>query len=118
MSLIGKFGVVGTPEQQLDLLDNNTEYLVLGDATILREITMWWTFELPVLDKAMTGKHRILIDSSGIGLDNDYSFIDEIDGVEFDVDISGTSARLKIVTSGLGENPKMVYRVETLSRAS
>ena len=118
MSLIGKFGVIGAPERQLDLLDNNTEYLVLGDATALREITMWWTFEMSTLNKAMTGRHRILIDGAGIGLDYDFSYLNEIDGIEFDVDISGTDARLKIVTSGLGENPKMVYRTETLSRAS
>jgi hypothetical protein len=118
MTLIGKFGVVGAPERQLDLLDNNTEYLVLGNATAIREFHMEWTFELPILDKAMRGKHRILIDGAGIGLEYDYSFLNEIRGVEFDVDILGTDARLKIVTSGLGENPKMVYRLESLSRAS
>jgi len=116
VTIIGKFGLIGAPERQKDLLDNSTDYIELGDATVIREATMWWTFEMPIGNKAMTGRHRVLIDSSGIGLDNDYSFISEIDGVEFDVDVSGTTARLVIVTNGIGENPKMVYRLETLSR--
>lgn len=120
MSLIGKFGLIGVPEEQRDLLDNNTDFIVLGDVSEIRGVQMEWTLELPISGRSMNGIFRIVHNGVDANLDNFYSYIgtDEIETITFGTQIVGSDLRLTIITSGIGENPKLRYRKQTLEVAS
>lgn len=120
MSIIGKFGLIGIPEEQHDLFDNNTDFIVIGSMLSDREITMEWTFELPISGRTMTGIFRVIQNDIAVSLSNKYSFFagDEIIGVTFGAAVVGNEIRLTIVTSGIGEDPKMRYRKQPLAIAS
>ncbi len=93
-----------------DLLDNNIDYVLVGDTAVDREIRIEYSFELPISDVAQTGVIVLVQDTNGIDFDHHYSFVVELDEVIFSADISGTSIRIRIETISLGENPTIKYR--------
>lgn len=101
----------GTTEQQ-DLLDNDSTYIVVGDKTTDKVVTVDYSFQLPISGRQRTGTLTVAHDGSTATIDEDYYYEDgdEITSVTFGTTISGNELRVTIVTSGVGENPKLVYR--------
>ena len=96
---------------QHDLLDNNSEYIVIGNKTIDKKIDMSYSFELPIADKSLVGLFTFSHDGANVNLRNRYSFVGpEITGIAFSASIVGDEIRLNIVTNGIGENPTIKYR--------
>ncbi|MBN2256680.1 MAG: hypothetical protein JW704_02500 [Anaerolineaceae bacterium] len=111
MTAIVKFGPLSDEVYRRDLLDNATEYLIVGNIAVDRQICIEYTLDLPIGNRSQTGKIVIIQDADGVDLDHHYSFaIPEFDEVNFDVDISGTNIRLLIECTSLGENPVFLYR--------
>lgn len=102
--------------QRRDLLDNNVDFIVVGDKTEDRQVQLEWSFELPISGRSMVGLFRFVQNGSSVDLDNHYSFIpnDELKGVEFSASLVGDEIRLDIVTNSLGENPTIKYRRTTI----
>lgn len=100
-----------------DLIDNNTDYIVVGNITTDRKVVLNYSYELPIADKAITGRLTLNHDGSSVNADNDYSFLDQavVDSVEMSAVIVGTELRWTIVTNGVGENPTVKYRRLSIS---
>ena len=99
------------PVVRVDLTDNNTEYIVVGDKTVDRMVVLDYSYEMPIGGRAITGKFIFNQDGSLVNLDNDYSFVPpKPSGVTFSADLSGNDIRLKVVTNSVGENPTLKYR--------
>jgi hypothetical protein len=100
------------PVFRRDLLDNSTDYIVVGDTSIDRKISLEYSYELPIADKALTGTFVFNQNGSSVDLDNWYSFLDEslTENVVFGAVIVGTEIRLTIITNSVGENPTIKYR--------
>lgn len=99
-----------TISEQKDLLDNNTDFVVVGDKTTDRVVILDYSFQLPIGGRELNGRIVLLHDGATAEIINNYSFIaPEITTVTFGAAISGNDLRLTIVTSGIGENPKLVY---------
>lgn len=108
-----------TSELQVDLLDNNVEQIVVGDATVHRKVVLNYSFELPIGNRALTGWFVFNHNGTVVDLDNQYSYTEpEIEGVEFEADISGNDIRLIVTTNLVGENPKLRYRISTVKLAA
>ena len=111
MTAIAKFGPLSDEVYRRDLLDNNTDYLVVGDKTVDRMVLLEYSFELPIANRAHVGTLEFNHNGTSIVVVNEYTFLDPvIDGIEFGADFNGNQMRLVIVTSGLGENPTIKYR--------
>jgi len=107
------------PEVQQDLLDNNTDYIVVGDKTVVRKVVLDYSFELPIAGRAITGRFTFNHDGSNVDLENAYNFIKPlIDGVAFSGAIVGNEIRLVIVTNSIGENPTIRYRKTSIKVAA
>lgn len=116
LSLLGLYDLIETGIViRVDLLDNHTDYIVIGDTAIDRKIELDYCYEMPIADRAITGTFVFNHNGVTVDLSNDYSFIEpEPSGVEFSADISGTEIRLKIVTKDVGENPTIKYMKKTI----
>lgn len=114
MTIDAKFGVVSGAEFQVDLRDNNTEYVDLGAITDTREVVLDWTFEKPTAGTAMEGQFRIIQSGGTVNLDEFYSYVSELSSVTFSAGINAGRIRLVIVTAAVGENPKFRYKKETI----
>jgi len=98
-------------ELRQDLLDNNTDHVVVGDTATDREIVMPYTMQLPISGRAFAGTFRLLHDNGVIDLDNQYHVtLPMLGGFAFSATVVGTEIRLNIVTNGVGENPTLTYR--------
>ena len=98
--------------QQQGLLDNNTDFIVVGSTTTDTLITVYYVFKLPIANRARTGTFTIIVDGLSAELGDDYWYVaPEITGVAFSSSVVGTDVRLNIVTSSVGENPVLYYRV-------
>ena len=119
MTSVAKFGRIGIENVQVDLTDNNTEYIVVGDATVDKEIRMDYSFQLPIGKRSISGQFVFTIDGITVGLEHEYSFIPpEMKVVTYSASIVGTEVRLTIVTDNVGENPKLVYRKDAVLQAA
>jgi hypothetical protein len=109
---IGGGGGSGDEQFQQDLLDNDSTYIVVGDRTVDKTVEIVYSFQLPISGRQRNGKLTLSHDGSTPTLDEDYYFEigDEITSVVFGATISGDELRITIVTSSVGENPKLVYR--------
>ena len=100
------------PVFRRDLLDNSTDYIVVGDTGIDRKIILDYSYELPISGKALTGTFTINHDGTTIDLDNWFSYVDESleESVHFGAAIVGSEIRLTTITNSVGENPTIKYR--------
>ena len=97
-----------------DLLDNNTDYLVVGDTSVDSLVTVQYAFRLPIADRGIRGVFTFLQEGATVELGDDYWYTTpEVTGVTFSASIVGTEIRLGIVTSGVGENPTLLYRIDS-----
>ena len=72
MTATAKFGPIGVQNAQVDLTDNNTEYIVVGDATVDKEIRMDYSFQLPIGKRSISGQFVFTIDGITVGLEQRY----------------------------------------------
>lgn len=108
-----------TKETQVDLQDNNVEFVAVGDMALHRKVVVNYSFELPIANDAQVGWFTITHKGGAPGMTHAYDYVDtELDSVEFEVEANGTEIRLKITTDSVGENPKFIYRVSTLKMAT
>lgn len=115
MTVAVRFGPEDDALQRRDINDNATEYLIVGSVLDDRQIDIEYMLDLPITNKSQTGHIVIIQDIDGVDLDHHYSFASpELDEVIFGADISGTNIRLLITCSGLGENPKFLYRLTSI----
>ena len=118
MTVAVRFGPEDDALRRRDINDNATEYIIVGSVPDDRQIDIEYTIDLPITNKSQTGRIIIIQDSDGIDFDHHYSFASpEFDEVDFSSDISGTDIRLVIMCSGLGENPKFLYRLKSIPTA-
>jgi len=98
--------------QQKDLLDNNSDYMVVGDKTLDKVVLVDYSFQLPISGRQRNGLLTLSHDGTVPTIDEDYYYEigDEIVSVTFGATISGNDLRVTIVTASVGENPKLVYR--------
>lgn len=102
----------GGAQEQHDLLDNDSTYIVVGDITSDKVVLVHYSFQLPISGRQRNGTLTVSHDGSTPTIDEDYYYElgDEITSVTFGTTISGSELRVTIVTSSVGENPKLVYR--------
>lgn len=97
--------------ETLYLSDDDTKIVVLetdvSASKALRTIIVDYSYFLPVSNKKQMG--RLLITHDGVDASFDQLFSEvegyEIPGLSFDIDISSSALRLKIITSSIGEAP-------------
>lgn len=108
------------PTLQEDLTDNNSDYIVVGDKTVDKVVEVAYSFQMPISGRQRNGTLTLSHDGTSATLDENYFYEpgDEILSVTFGATISGDELRITIVTSGVGENPKLVYRKVTLGVAA
>lgn len=113
------FSAESATEQQ-DLLDNDSTYIVIGDRTVDKTVQIEYSFQLPISGRQRNGVLTFSHDGLAPTLDEDYYYEtgDEITSVEFGAVVSGDELRVTIVTSSVGENPKLVYRRNILGVAA
>jgi len=101
------------------LLDNSTDFIVVGDKTKERKVVLDYSYELPIAGKAITGTFVFNHDGTSVDLDNWYSFLDKsiTKSVTFGAVLSGSEIRLTIVTNSVGENPTIRYRRSSIGVA-
>lgn len=111
---------VGEAVQQHDLLDNDSTFVVVGDKTVDKVIRVHYSFQLPISGRQRNGTITISHDGSVVTYDEDYFYEegDEILSITFSASLSGNDVRLNIVTSSVGENPKLMYRISKLGIAA
>lgn len=115
MTLVARFGQLSDAVIRRDINDNATEAIVVGDSDEDRRVSIEYTLDLPISNKAQTGRIIIVQDSDGVDVDHHYSFeAPELDEVIFTTDISGTDIRLLIQCISLGENPTFLYRLKSI----
>lgn len=121
ISLVGLFEKIGTDERvtQVDLQDNRTDYITVGDKTVDRKIELDYCYEMPIAGRAIIGRFSFNHDDIEANLSNDYSFIPpKPPGIEFSAVMDGNNIKLKIVTKDVGENPTIKYRKRTITVVS
>lgn len=100
---------------QVDLQDNRTEYITVGDAATDRKILIDYSYEMPISERAIVGTFLFNHDGTDVEMSNDYTFIPpEPSGVDFSAVLDAGEIKLKVVTNGVGENPTLKYRKKTI----
>lgn len=100
----------------VDLLDNNSEDIIVGSITTDKSVVLDYLFGLPIGGRAQAGRMTFVHDGVTVNLENAYSFVAPfIEGVTFTGLIAGTDIVLRVVTSAVGENPRLKYRRETIA---
>jgi len=108
------------PYTQQDLFDNDSTYIVVGDKTSDKVVLIDYSFQLPISGRQRNGRLTVSHDGSNTTIDEDYFYEegDEITTVTFGAAISANELRVTIVTSSVGENPKLIYRTLILPIAA
>jgi hypothetical protein len=98
-----------------DVLDNATEIISLGAVSEIRQATIEYIFQLPLLNKQISGEITVSHDGlTAAIIKHEYSYQNaDIDGLTYGASISGGQLRLEITANAVGENGKFSFKKQT-----
>lgn len=99
----------------VDVLDNSTEHVVLGQISDIRQATLEYTYQLPSLNKQITGTIIVSHDGTNAAIiKHEYSYqTTDISGLTYGASILSGNLRLDITNLAVGENAKFSYTKQT-----
>ena len=100
----------------VDVVDNDTVAVLLGDTSEISQALLDYVYISQGTQKKHGGK-LIVSHENGVAdvIHDEFSFKEgsEVEGLSFGASILGTSLRLEITASGIGENGKFVFSKKT-----
>jgi len=107
--------------KQYKLLDNNTDYVIVGNTSIDKVVEVVYSLQLPASGKQLAGNIKILYDGMvDVEFIHEYDFMGtaEVEGVSYAVAKYGVELRLYITTYHIGDDPIFVYYTKSIPRGT